>query len=325
MANLSIIFAGTPDFAVPALQALLKDTSYSVCAVYTQPDKPSGRGRKLTASPIKQLAETYHIPVYQPNSLKDPHAQEELARLKADLMIVAAYGLILPKVVLAMPRLGCINIHASLLPRWRGASPIQKSILSGDKISGISIMQMEAGLDTGPIFAQQTCPILADDTSQTLHDRLAQLGAKTLLEILPKIERQQLTAQAQPQMGVTYAGKIIKEDAQLDWSQPALQLYRAIRAYNPWPIAFTYLNGHLIRIWDALPIEEINRPSEKQPEPGTLIQVTKQGIDVATGLGVLRITKAQLPGSKILSVADLLNAQRHEFQINRQFSSAGLK
>ncbi|MBL4638853.1 MAG: methionyl-tRNA formyltransferase, partial [Proteobacteria bacterium] len=233
-----IIFAGTPDFAANTLEALLT-TDHEICAVYTQPDRPSGRGRKLTASPVKQLAVEHQIPVQQPLNFKSEEIKQILAAYQADLMIVVAYGLLLPQAVLDAPTLGCINIHASLLPRWRGAAPIQRAILAGDHETGICIMQMEAGLDTGPVLAQATCPIHDDDTAQILHDRLVLLGAKTLLETLPEIESRQQQAKKQDDALSCYADKLKKQEAIIDWHQPAIRIAKQIHAFNPWPVAQT--------------------------------------------------------------------------------------
>lgn len=303
--SLNIIFAGTPGFAAISLQALI-NSSHTVCAVYTQPDRPSGRGQKLTASPVKELALQHHLPLYQPPSLRLAHEQQQLATLSADLMVVVAYGLILPLAVLQIPRLGCINIHASLLPRWRGAAPIQRAILAGDTVTGITVMQMEEGLDTGPMLAKKECGIFPTDTSQTLHDRLAQLGAEILIATLDQFAS--CTAIIQDSQQATYAHKISKEEALLNWQESAEELDRKIRAFNPYPIAYT-LGGaekNRIRIWQA---EVIPHTKPTLPDqPGTIIHTSRQGIDVVTGKHLLRIVKLQLPGGRVLSVADVLNA-----------------
>jgi len=301
-----IIFAGTPEFAVAPLKALL-NSEHTIVTVYTQPDRPAGRGLKLTASPVKQLALAHAIPVCQPLSLRDPEAQQTLKNWQADVMIVAAYGLILPSAVLTIPPLGCINIHASLLPRWRGAAPIQRAILAGDQETGITIMQMDAGLDTGPMLYQVRCPIYASDTSQDLHDRLAQLGADALLTILKN-----LTAQPQIQNNdqACYAPKIEKSEAEINWQQSASEIDRLIRAFNPWPIAYTFCNNQILRIWQAQVISENNNAV-----PGTIIRANKSGIDVATHTDILRLLKIQLPGGKPLAVNDILNAHTNLFSV----------
>ena len=302
---LKIIFAGTPDFAVPALKALL-DSEHEVCCVYTQPDRPAGRGRKLTPSPVKQLALEYHLPVCQPISLRKPEPQAELKAWDADVMVVAAYGLILPAAVLATPRYGCINIHASLLPRWRGAAPIQRAILAGDTETGITIMQMDVGLDTGDMLHKLSCPIQPTDTAQTLHDRLAKLGAQALLPVLTQVQTGALTPERQDDTLSCYAPKLEKAEAQIDWSQDAYYLDRFIRAYNPWPVAYTLLNNEPVRIWHAQALTATHTV-----QPGTIIAAGKQGIDVATGHGVLRLLTIQLPGGKPLLAKDLLNSNKN--------------
>lgn len=296
-----IIFAGTPDFSVPCLAALLEQ-GYSVCAVYTQPDRPAGRGQKLTPSPVKKLALEHDIPVYQPKSLKKAEAQAELAALNADLMIVIAYGLILPQVVLDAPRLGCINVHASLLPRWRGAAPIHRALLAGDNETGITIMQMNAGLDTGDMLLTKSCAILPSDTGQILHDRLAALGAEALLESLPQLET--LERVPQDDSLANYAHKLEKAEGTLDWNKSAVELERQVRAFNPWPMTNTELLGIKLRVWAAEAIAEAC-----DAEPGSLVRGSKQGLDIATADGVLRLLSVQKAGGRQISVADFLNAQ----------------
>ncbi len=301
---LKIIFAGTPEFAATALAALLT-TSHRVVAVYTQPDRPAGRGRKLQPSPVKLLALEHGIEVRQPARLKDPADQAALAELEADLMVVVAYGLLLPQAVLDAPRLGCINIHASLLPRWRGAAPIQRAILAGDEESGVTIMQMEAGLDTGPMLHILKTPILLDDTGGSLHDRLAELGARALLESLAGIADGSLPPRKQDDSLATYAGKLDKGEAMIDWTRPASELDRQVRAFNPWPVAQCDFEGQVMRLWQTLPIEA---DAPAGVSPGSVVEAGKSGIDVATGRGVLRILQLQMPGKRAMSAADFLNA-----------------
>ena len=299
---LKVIYAGTPDFAVPALQALI-DSEHQVIAVYTQPDRPAGRGRKLTPSPVKQLAVSHDIPVYQPVNLKSAEDQQQLADLDADLMVVAAYGLILPKAVLEAPRLGCVNIHASLLPRWRGAAPIQRAILAGDEQSGITIMQMDVGLDTGDMLLKKHLPITDEDTGSSLHDKLMQLGADALMDVIPDIISGTVEAVKQDEYQVTYAEKLQKTEAQIDWQQPAVQIIRQVRAFNAWPVAQTVWDGQVMRIWRAQTATSAN-----QAVAGTVVHADKSGIDVVTGEGLLRITELQLPGKKPMPAAAFLNA-----------------
>lgn len=297
-----IIFAGTPDFAAETLKALL-NSEHEICAVYTQPDRPAGRGRKLTPSPVKQLAQEHDIPVEQPLNFKSEDSVATLAAYEADLMVVVAYGLLLPQNVLDTPKLGCINVHASLLPRWRGAAPIQRAILAGDKETGVGIMKMEAGLDTGPVLLEARCPIYNSDTAQILHDRLAELGANALLQSLIDIEAKLANAKPQDDSQTTYASKLDKKEAAIDWQQAAEEILRQINAFNPWPVAQTSWRGDTMRIWLA----ELSDIS-KTAEPGTVIQVSKQGIDIATGNGTLRITQLQVPGKRAMQVQDFLNA-----------------
>ncbi len=297
-----IIFAGTPDFAAESLKALLL-SGHDICAVYTQPDRPAGRGRKLTPSPVKQVALDHQIPVEQPLNFKQQDSLNQLASYQADLMIVVAYGLLLPQAVLDTPRLGCINVHASLLPRWRGAAPIQRAILAGDKETGVGIMKMEAGLDTGPVLLEARCAIDANDNAQSLHDKLAELGAATLLESLVDIEQRLQHTIPQDDSQMTYAAKLQKQEAVIDWQQSAVQILRQVNAFNPWPVAQTLLNGEVLRIWQA---EQL--PEQSNAQPGTITAVSKQGIDVATTDGSLRITQLQMPGKRAMQVQDFLNA-----------------
>ncbi len=303
---LRIIFAGTPDFSVPPLQALI-DSEHQVIAVYTQPDRPAGRGRKLTPSPVKQLAMQHDIPVYQPPSLKSEDEQQVFADLDADLMVVVAYGLLLPKAVLDAPRLGCINIHASLLPRWRGAAPIQRAILAGDSETGITIMQMDVGLDTGDMLYKKACPIAAEDTGSSLHDRLSLLGAEALMDILPAVAAGTAQGEVQDDALANYAAKLNKAESRIDWSASAQQIANQVRAFNAWPVAQTTLdrNGEqqVLRIWNAF-VED----AATGAEPGHVLSCDKTGIRVATGDGVLCLTRVQLPGGKPMAVQDFVNA-----------------
>jgi methionyl-tRNA formyltransferase len=308
---LNIIFAGTPEFALPSLQALWGSEQHRVIAVYTQPDRPKGRGRRLLMSPIKQLALEKNIPVCQPKTLRDSEEQKKLAVWQPELMVVVAYGLILPQAVLSIPTLGCINVHASLLPRWRGAAPIQRAILAGDKNTGISIMQMDAGLDTGPILQKVTCPIEKTDTSQTLQDRLAKLGARALLTSLSAIQQGKYQLHPQETSGSTYAKKIDRQEAEIDWQQDAETIERMIRAFNPKPVAYTFLDQLLLRVWSARIIEETGNSTLR---PGIIIQAGAQGIDIMTGGGILRLVQIQLAGSRCLPVAEVLHAKSHLFR-----------
>ncbi len=305
---LRIVFAGTPEFAAESLKALLQQGEHDVVAVYTQPDRPAGRGRELKASPVKQLAEERRLPVYQPASLKDPEAVAELAALTPDLMVVAAYGLLLPPDVLGIPRLGCLNVHASLLPRWRGAAPIQRAILAGDRETGITIMQMDAGLDTGAMRYMERCPISPNDTGGSLHDRLALLGGEALVAALELLVADELPSAAQNNDEATYARKLSKDEARLDWTQPSEALARAVRAYNPVPVAFTTLAGQVLRVWQARALAETTTAP-----PGMILNADRDGLRVAAGDGrVLLLETLQLPGGKPLSVLQLLNARRDQ-------------
>ena len=300
-----IIYAGTPDFAVPALQALIDGQSdtYEVVAIYSQPDRPAGRGRKLQASPVKQCALDANIPVYQPLNFKAAEDSQILQDLQPDLMVVAAYGLLLPESVLTIPTHGCVNLHASILPRWRGAAPIQRAIEAGDSETGITLMQMDIGLDTGDMLAKAVTPISNVETGQTLHDRLSELGGPLLMQHLPQLLEGTLKGEKQGGALANYAKKLSKAEAQLDFNLSALALSRKIRAMSPWPICYTQRNGKPLRFWMAEALED-----NADSLPGTVIACTKQGLDIATGDGILRITKLQLPGGKPLNIKDFVNA-----------------
>ncbi|AMG32159.1 methionyl-tRNA formyltransferase [Grimontia hollisae] len=306
--SLKIVFAGTPDFAARHLAALLS-SHHEVVAVYTQPDRPAGRGKKLTASPVKLLAQEHGIPVYQPASLKAEEAQQELAAIGADIMVVVAYGLLLPKAVLDTPRLGCINVHGSILPRWRGAAPIQRAIWAGDTQTGVTIMQMDEGLDTGDMLKIATLDIDAKETSATLYERLAELGPQALVACLGDIASGNAVAEKQNDELANYAKKLSKEEAQIDWSMSAVAIERCIRAFNPWPMSHFSVADNNIKIWDA-DVEEEN----SDEAPGTILSADKKGIRVATGEGVLRLLSIQPPGKKAMSAADILNSRRDWFE-----------
>ena len=304
---MKIIFAGTPAFAADHLAALL-NAGHNVIAVYTQPDRPAGRGKKLTPSDVKTLALEHNIPVYQPASLKSDEAQQEMAALNADLMVVVAYGLILPKSVLAIPTQGCINVHGSILPKWRGAAPIQRAIWAGDAQTGVTIMQMDEGLDTGDMLHIARLPIESADTSATLYNKLARLGPEALITCVSKLA--DIVPEPQNNEKATYAKKLSKEEARLDWQLSAEQLERNIRAFNPWPVAWTVANGHNIKIWRA--ITESHTPS--QP-PGTIVKADKNGLAVATASGTLVITELQVPGKKAMPFSDVFNARKDWFAV----------
>jgi methionyl-tRNA formyltransferase len=299
---LRLVFAGTPEFAAVALRALVEQTPHRLVAVYTQPDRPAGRGRQLQLSPVKKYSINQRLTIFQPPTLKNPEAIAELADLAPDLMIVAAYGLLLPAPVLRIPRLGCVNIHASLLPRWRGAAPIQRAILAGDAQTGITLMQMDEGLDTGPMLLQKSCPIGPQDTAASLTARLADLGAQCLLEALPALAQGTLPAMPQDPASAIYARKIDKSEGRLDWSQAAGTLERQIRAFNPQPGCYGSLKGQELKIWSASALT-----GHSSATPGEVLAASKQGIDVATGQGILRLTHVQAPSKRAMSAAEFVN------------------
>jgi methionyl-tRNA formyltransferase len=296
---LRVAFAGTPEFALPALEALLK--SHDVVGVLTQPDRPSGRGRQLRASPVKTLAEAHHLPLMQPATLREQAPQAALAAWKPEILVVVAYGLILPPAVLAHPRLGCLNIHASLLPRWRGAAPVQRAILAGDETTGVTIMQMEVGLDTGPILLTREVGISPDDTGGSLAASLARLGAEALLEALAGLTRGTLAAHPQPKVGVTYAAKIDKSEARIDWSRDAAGIERQVRAFDPWPVAETTMDGQRLRIHSAakMPIK-----ADIVARSGSILSVRDGIMLVQCGEGVLGVRRVQKPGGRVLEMSE---------------------
>ncbi|MFG0407403.1 methionyl-tRNA formyltransferase [Pseudomonas sp. FYR_11] len=300
-----IVFAGTPEFAAEHLKALL-DSPYEIVAVYTQPDRPAGRGQKLMPSAVKALAVAHGIPVLQPQTLRNAEAQAELAALQPDLMVVVAYGLILPQAVLDIPRLGCINSHASLLPRWRGAAPIQRAVEAGDTESGVTVMRMEAGLDTGPMLLKVTTPISTEDTGGSLHDRLAQMGPPAVVQAIAGLADGSLQGEVQNDALATYAHKLNKDEARLDWCRPAVELERLIRAFNPWPVCHSTLDGESVKVLAA-------NVAAGKGEPGEILSASKDGLVVACGDQALSLTRLQLPGGKALSFSDLFNSRREKF------------
>lgn len=298
---LRIIFAGTPDFAARHLQALI-DSEHQVIAVYSPPDRPAGRGKKLKACEVKELAVTHTIPVFQPESLKSEHVQQEMAALNADLMVVVAYGMLLPLAILDTPKYGCINVHGSILPRWRGAAPIQRAIWAGDAQSGVTTMQMDVGLDTGDMLSIATCAIESDETSTTLYEKLAQLGPDALIKTVADIAKGQAVATKQDDTLANYAHKLSKDEANIDWAMDAAQIERNIRAFNPWPICFTQFSGHTVKIWQA---EIVNQ----QGRAGEILSADKNGIVVATADQAIRITTLQPQGKKPMTAQDFLNGR----------------
>jgi len=312
--SLRIVFAGTPDFAARHLAALLS-SEHEVIAVYTNPDRPAGRGKKLSAPPVKQLALEHDIPVYQPENFKSDEAKQELAALNADIMVVVAYGMLLPQVVLDTPRLGCINVHGSILPRWRGAAPIQRSIWAGDKETGVTIMQMDIGLDTGDMLSIATLPIEATDTSASIYEKLAGLGPDALVECLADIASGKAVAEKQDDELANYAKKLSKEEARISWSEDAVHIERCVRAFNPWPMSHFEAAENSIKVWQSRVAEQT---SDKPA--GTILQADKTGIYVATGQGVLVLEQLQVPGKKAMSVQDILNSRASWFEVGTQLS-----
>lgn len=306
-----IIFAGTPEFAAKHLAALL-DAKHDVVAVYTQPDRPAGRGKKLTPSPVKQLALEHDLPVYQPKSLRNAEAQAELAAVNADLMIVVAYGLLLPQEVLDAPRLGCINVHASILPRWRGAAPIQRAIEAGDRETGVTIQQMDIGLDTGDMLVKSVCEISDTETGQSLHDKLIEIGCPALLESISQLANGTAKPEKQDDSLTNYAHKLNKAESLVDWQHGALEIQRRLRAFTPWPGCQFEAGGHNLKLLEASVSE-----TQSTQAPGTVVTLTKQQLEIATGDGVLRIEQVQLPGKKPMSVRDLLNARGEWFTLGQ--------
>jgi len=313
--SLRIIFAGTPDFAVPSLESLI-NSPHQIVAVYSQPDRPAGRGRKLTSSPVKQRAEQAGLTIEQPESLKDEAAQQRLADYEADIMVVVAYGQLLPPAVLATPRLGCINVHASLLPRWRGAAPIQRAIAAGDRETGVTIMQMAKGLDTGDMLAKVSTPIEPNETASELHDRLAPLGNQALLDVLSQLQAGTSNPQVQDESLTCYAAKLSKDEAPIDWRAPVEAVQRQVSAFNPFPVATAILGEETLRIWRS----QITDRKTKDTQPGTIISVDKQGIAVQTGAGVLTILELQAAGKKRMSAVDFVNARPALREAGTRFS-----
>lgn len=316
MEKLNIIFAGTPDFAAKHLSALI-NSEHNIIAVYTQPDRPAGRGKKLTASAVKELAVDSNIPVYQPENFKQESSVEQLAALNADIMIVVAYGLLLPQSVLSTPRLGCLNVHGSLLPRWRGAAPIQRSIWAGDKETGVTIMQMDIGLDTGDMLKKVSCPIDADETSASLYEKLALQAPQVLVDTVNQLVKGELTAEKQDPELANYAKKLSKAEALIDWSAQGALIERCIRAFNPWPMSYFMLAGKPVKVHKASLLD-----IQSDQQPGTIIEADKSGIQVVTGEGVINLEVIQLAGKKAMSVQDILNSRRELFALGTQLQQA---
>lgn len=319
MEKLKLVFAGTPDFAAKHLHALI-ESDFDVVAVYTQPDRPAGRGKKLTASAVKALALEHDLPVYQPENFKSEQATTELATLNADIMIVVAYGLILPTVVLQTPRLGCLNVHGSLLPRWRGAAPIQRAIWAGDKETGVTIMQMNEGLDTGDMLSKVSCPIATDETSSSLYEKLAAQAPQVLVDTISQLALGKLQAEVQDENLSNYAKKLSKAEALIDWSEDATFIERCVRAFNPWPMSYFELAGKPVKVHQATVISE-----HSAQNPGTIISADKNGIQVATGNAILNLQVIQLSGKKAMPVQDILNARRELFAPGTELFAQGEK
>ena len=317
MEKLNIIFAGTPDFAANHLQALIA-ADFNVVAVYSQPDRPAGRGKKLTASAVKEVALANDIAVYQPENFKQSESIEQLAALDADLMIVVAYGLILPNSVLTTPRLGCLNVHGSLLPRWRGAAPFQRAIWAGDKETGVTIMQMDEGLDTGDMLKKVSCPIDAGETSASLYAKVAKQAPAVLIETIKQLQAGQLTAQKQDENAATYAKKLSKAEASIDWNDQSEFIDRCIRAFNPWPISYFKWAGQVIKVHKATLVDKVSTATA-----GTILEVDKKGIQVATGQGVINLEVIQLAGKKAMPVQDVLNSRRELFTVSSNLLEQG--
>jgi len=301
LAGLNIAFAGTPSFAASILESLLQARAYTITTVYTQQDKPVGRGQKIQKTPVKELAEKYNLIVRQPENRHQLELDDELRHV--DVLVVAAYGMIIPETVLNRPRFGCINIHTSLLPRWRGAAPIQRAILAGDDKTGVTIMQMDAGLDTGDILLQQPCHISQSDTSADLLEKLSVLGSECIIKTLEQVRQQILVRVKQPDNGITYAHKVQKSEAQLDWNKPATEIDRQIRAFNPAPIAYSTIANHPVRVWQAIVLD---KPAQ-DTLAGNIISYSAAGLDIATADRAIRILKLQLPGKKVTAISDFYN------------------
>ena len=300
---MKIVFAGTPDFAVPSLQALLH-SQHEVVGVYTQPDRKAGRGQKLSESPVKQLALANDLPVFQPSNLRNAEAQQQLADLEPDLMIIVAYGLILPQAVLDIPQYGCMNVHGSLLPLWRGAAPIQRAIEADDEQTGVTIMQLDAGMDTGPMLKKVVYTLNPEDTSASVYPILAALGAEALVQVVEQLEQGELNPEAQNDLEATHAAKITKQEALINWQESAKQIGNKVRAFNPWPVCYFEYNNERVRVWQC---EVVKTATDKTP--GTIVSQTPTGIDIATADGLLRILELQLPGKTRMSVKNFLNAR----------------